>query len=332
MQTIEQQLQNKSRVRGKTVTGIADVECNKDVDDDYSGFSSRKRTNTKNFNIEDDDENAYDGIGRKENGRKYENEFYTSYQGETLLDCEINKKGNEDYYSDYQSCLAVGSEQYFADNDQMLGSESLFHYKSNILLQKTEEEDLNELEELVIKLNKMFKNEIDESKIDDYTEILCRYFKANIQYSVMRSPDDDLLDSNLPIHQIMGNGYTESKGGINLGCAKPKFALDLRRSLSFNCLTEFNLKSFVSSVITVSQKKSKAEITNSHTYNETEGSGVLKDNIQEIITENLEADELIKVILIGDKASRTKFLKALKSEDLTSIEDTQQVEAETSGT
>lgn len=333
MQTIEQQLETKTRERYRTVSGIADCDYKKEDDDEYSCFSLRRVRNLSQLEKEDDNEDdVFEGLAKKKNAKKFEKEFYTNYQGETLLDCEPSNKENDDYYSEYQNCMGIGCEQYFADNDQMLGSDSRYHYKSNILLQKTEEEDLNELEELITKLNKMFKNEIDESKIEDYTEILCRYFKANIQYSVMKSNDEDISDSNFPIHQIIGNGYTQKKGSINMSSNKSKCSTDLRRSLSFNCLTEFNLKRFVGSVITLTQKKSKAEITNSHTYNDTESCGVLKDNIQEIINENLEAYELIKVNLIGDIASRSKFFQALKGHKITPIEDSHQNAEETLGT
>lgn len=310
----------KLRTRRRTITGTV-IESNREEGTephfDIIIHSERDKSYRKNEETEVEDD-EYKGM-IKEN-RKFSQEFL-----KPLKDNDNACGGNlQDSYH------AINYEQYFADNDQMLGSESLLFYKPNMMLQNTEEEDILELEELILKLNRIFKSELDDTKIDDYTEILCRYFKANIQYSL--ASEQELSESNLPIHSLITTGLTQNIQNAKSPRSDHKNS-KLQKSLSFNFITDFNLKKFVTSILSATQRSSKAEITNSHIINRMEEGSLRKDNIKEIINENLEADELLKIILIGDKASRNSFIMGLRNQATKADKNEKiETEAETTGT
>lgn len=298
----------KTRIRRKTITGSLVGEFRHE----FIEFNEKSLDDTeKNDIYENIKMNTASSINDSPHGSNHNSEY-----------C------NEDIeWLEKLSC-----DQYSTDNDHMLGTECHLLYKSNIVLQKTEEEDSNELENLIIKLNKMNKTELDESNTDDYNEIVCRYFKANIQYSLSKQNEHKKLESNFPIHNIIRSCYAEKIRNNQLDISDQSCSLRLKKSLSFNSISEVNFKSFVSCVLSTSQRSSKEDRINSHIVTKMEEGFIKKDNIKEIINENIEANELLKVLLIGDKNSRENFLKGIRNEIINFGETTINVEPETIGT
>lgn len=231
-----------------------------------------------------------------------------------------------------QARRLIKDEQYFLDNDHCLGREA-DNYKSNLLNENTEEEDQKELDELVREINKCYKEE-DEDNISGYADILCRYFKANLKMSAKISSLDtfdsahSLRKSLLCLHEINSGKYPKY-GNFNDNN-------NIKRSLSFNSISEISLKKVLDIIMSKSKKiRKQGENSNelkiastsetnplsgksqsSVTIQEILGNDVSdSDNIKDIIKENVEIDDTVKILLIGNCRLRSTFLQMIQYGD-----------------
>lgn len=299
-------------------------------------------------------------------------------------------------------------EQYFLDNDQLLGREAV-GYKSNLLNNKTEEEDNKELENLIKIINNCYKKnsstlkENEDSNIEEYTDILCRYFKANIMLSkdiLDYNDSDDSFTLNHPVNNKNNKSNLISKDIINSSIlpyrssffcfhdlskmdkfssienktckmknkinsknnmpvildnnliyspvlsnifTKKNNYKDFKRSLSFNEIREINLKKLLNIIMKNLCKKKSNNNSNNTTknilntyYNKkkhkktkhldsktskidlldiNKSAQIYNDNIKDIIKQNIEVDDTIKLLLIGNKQVKAEFLRALQHND-----------------
>lgn len=245
--------------------------------EEYEQLSSRSRR--RKINLNEEDEEGYQQLSS------------TQIINETIPENELR--------GDYNS-LGIGNfesdTQYNLDNDHMLGSVSISDYRSNILLEKTEEEDLFELEALIKKLNDCYKGSIETSSNSDYTEILMSYFKTNIRLSSL------MLNSK---------GKNSVKFKKLIMSSTSNYQVDVKRSLSISSINEVDLRKIMSNILTSPHQKLKEHEQNTLLRSEI----MTSNNIKTLISENIEADETIKILLTGETACRSGFIRTLQKFD-----------------
>ena len=302
--------------------------------DEDSELNYRKRQRTHTYddihyqpellknNNELDNNDEYDGCLRSKNtnNKQFEDEYYSDYKGETLIQIETERKksqrkrsSEDDFEYGYHkgqefinNKIEHKNEQYFIDNDQCLGRE--YNYLSNMIKQKTEDEDMKELEDMITRINKIYKQKKDntEDNLDNYTDILCRYFKVNIMLST--SEDSSYLKNTLiKLNDI--HSFTSFKNNKE----NNKF----QKSMSFNSVTDVNLYNLVDYIINTNKKKrqSRSSIVVIDNIESSTKSKSNVDNLKELIIDNVDVDDTVKILLIGDKEIKAKFFRALKYSD-----------------
>ena len=149
-----------------------------------------------------------------------------------------------------------------------------------------------------------------EENFENYTDILCRYFRVNIMLSTLE--DNEILKNSLiKLHDI--NSFKSFKNYKDQDNT-------LKKSMSFNSITEVNLYNLVDCIITSNKKNNAKSFSNSVKYDIEEDSSKSKsnvnvDNLKGLITNNIDVDETIKILLVGEKEIKSKFLRALKYGD-----------------
>ncbi len=307
--------------------------------DNSNGYDHFITTTNKKENIHDNMDDEYNNclIEISTPKKEYENEYYSCYKGDNMQQIEMDRKrslrefSDEDYYGmghhkgkDFidEQVFRIREEvttQYFLDNDQSLGRD--FSYNPNIIKPKTEEEDLQELESLIETINKAYKKgDSDESSLENCTDILCRYFKINIMLSTTEEKSK-MKNSLLYLHDIKSFKSQNKNNDLTL----------IKKSMSFNSITDINLSNLVNHILIKKKKKSKKSSSiklKNHLMNNSKDkddhkdynslfakSTIVDEDLKGIIYENTEIDEIVKILLIGDKITRSKFLRALKHGD-----------------
>lgn len=166
-------------------------------------------------------------------------------------------------------------DQYFIDNDQMLGRQAV-DYNTNQVLPKSEEELLEELEALVKSINAGYQN---KKGVEECAEILCKYFKSTIINNHLTSntnnssesasnntfsPGANKLPNSLFLHQMkylntrnLKQNLQSNSGSRKRNKGKDDEFNDLTRSLSFNSITELNFKDVIDTIMSFSKVKNK---------------------------------------------------------------------------
>jgi len=107
-----------------------------------------------------------------------------------------NKTNDKNFNLNSGSDSNKKDNQYFIDNDQMLGRD-ITEYKPNQVIPKTEDELLEDLDNLVQSINKGYNN---NQTLEECSEILCKYFKSSIinhsQNNIFLMNDKNLTNSN----------------------------------------------------------------------------------------------------------------------------------------
>lgn len=265
---------------------------------------NQSMNNAPRVMTENEDYDEYEQLSSRTRRRKInldEDEEVDDYKKFTSIQEVRQADKNDDLGEDYSSLgnSAYQSDfQYHLDNDHMLGSVCDNEYKSNILLEKTEEEDIVELEALIKKLNDCYKGSIEASSDSDYTEILMSYFKTNIRLSAL------MLNSkgtnNIKFKKLIMTSTTGTNSQVNV-----------KRSLSISSINEVDLRKIMSSILTSPHQRLKEPEQNTLLRSEI----MTSNNLKTLISENIEADETIKILLTGEMACRTAFIRALRMFD-----------------
>lgn len=321
---------SKARQRRRILTDDNLYHVNQGIDkrNEYDGFI----TSNNKENIDENKEDCYYNDSKivfSTPKKEYENEYYSCYKGDNMQQMEMERKKSLREYSDedyYEIGHHKGKEyieeqvfrnkvemtnQYFLDNDQFLGRDNA--YNPNIIKAKTEEEDLQELESLIETINKAYKKgDSDESSYENCADILCRYFKINIMLSTSEEKLK-MKNSLLYLHDIKSfKLHNKKNDDLNL----------IKKSMSFNSITDINLGNLINHIITKKKKSKKSSSiklkysTLTDNYNPVlSKSTIIEDDLKGIIYENTEIDEIVKILLIGDKMTRHRFFRALKHGD-----------------
>jgi len=156
--------------------------------DDHYIFSNRNFNDglscsrKRKFDLYSDNED-YSNINSNKN-QNIINSKKKTLDEEPEEEIEVEGKGCNRKYKNRKD------SQYFMDNDQMLGRNNT-EYKPNQLLPKTEEELLEELEDLVKSINNGYKN--NNQNVEDCADILCKYFKSTLLNNTSNSFQKNFL-------------------------------------------------------------------------------------------------------------------------------------------
>lgn len=233
---------------------------------DYSLSRKRKRTMYKG-DMEDDDD--YNGLGNNLNNKPKSR----SLEEESI--CEKEDK--------------IKDEQYFIDNDQMLGRDAKA-YTTNQILPKTEEELMEELEYFVQSINQGYKN---NQTVEDCAELLCKYFKSTI------------INSSL----VNNNSHNLSNIGESLNISNTNSGIGVN-SNSFG--TQGNVNNSSSS----NNTNSNLLINTNNSNNTNSNSNILHNSLFLHQMKYLDSKNLLNSRLNQYKPSRLRKIKNDDAEDL----------------
>lgn len=282
--------ENKTSHRIQSIAEIPKVTLEKEIKAENKQFSSRsRRSRSKVICDEESDE---------DDEKASQTHYVKETKPEHDLGSDYNSLGTDIYQSDLQ---------YYLDNDHMLGCVSINDYRSDILMEKTEEEDIVELEAVIKRLNDCYKGSIEASNDSDYTEILMSYFKTNIKLSSL------MLNSKSTNKIKFKKLIMNSTSSIQPDC---------NRSLSISSINEVDLRKIMNNILT-----SPHRILKEHEQNTLLQSEILtSNNIKTLISENIEADETIKILLTGELSFRTEFIRSMQMFDQISGKFQSQIE------
>jgi hypothetical protein len=157
---------------------------------------------------------------RKQTMERIDRKSYNENPSDNNNDINMYELSNKIDDSNYNLNLIsnsgskINDNQYFMDNDQMLGRD-ITEYKPNQVIAKTEEELLDDLEKLVQNINegykcidcntgikhKCYKHQGGNSQtLEECSKILCKYFKSSIinhsQNNIFLNNDKNLTNLN----------------------------------------------------------------------------------------------------------------------------------------
>lgn len=221
---------------------------------------------------------------------------------------------------------------YHLNNDHLL-SHNVCNYSLSGQTQKTEEELMNEMNQLVRLINSKEEN----SSMDESDSFICRYFKEILV-------KESIIDDKLIFSTSQGGPSIESSILLHRINSFNSRADDKDRSLSLNSLKNITLRSIVNTVLSEKMNSNKSQPkleesfespTKTKRGQQQFHSSVLASpmtklsispinknlsdpdlvNLESIIIENSVTDTNIKVMLIGHEQSRKMVLETLTKAD-----------------